>query len=324
MVFLDKIYNLEIKNKFLSQYESSRDSYEYLFKKSYTVEFVLDKDLYQFNLDEIAKIFQLFEPSTKKVARFNGSVVSSYINWAIKEGYKKNENPLEKKGYNWFDQFVDPHNKIHLTEQELIEIEDRLLNAQDSVILRLLFEGIHGSKFSEILNIQKQHIDYNKKLIQVKDDKKGERIIKVSDRCLQLIKRAFSEEKYWNKNGTAENEKRLYSVLIDNNYLIRSNKTKTLNEDRADYFLIYRRFANIKDVAGYKIFSPNSLKQSGMICMAKDYFFEHGEVPNELLIQIAERYNISKVKNNGYLVHNYRLLREFITEDNINMLYGDY
>jgi hypothetical protein len=323
VVFLDKLFNPEIKKKFLSEYPDSYSTYEFVFKHSFDVEDILEMDLYQFSLKEISKVFKRIDPSTKKAARSYGSIVSSYLSWTLREGIKTDNNPLEGLGYDWFDQFVDPKNKLYLSEKELIELEDKLVNAQDSIILRLLFEGIQGDKCNEILNIQKHHVDYKTNTINVINDVKGERQVEVSSRCIQLIKKAFAEDKYWNKNGTATNEKRLYSVLLENNYLLRSNKTKTHNEDRADYFLIYRRLSNIKDSTGYKTLTPNSIRNSGMIKIATDHYYINGEISKELLASLCEKFGYEKVKNNGYLVYPYSQLRGFINEENIQLLYGD-
>ncbi|PKR82362.1 phage lytic cycle repressor MrpR family protein, partial [Heyndrickxia camelliae] len=56
---MKKMYNEEIKRQFLNeQYENERSrlTAEYIFYYSYLNELPLDKDLYDFSLDEIGKV----------------------------------------------------------------------------------------------------------------------------------------------------------------------------------------------------------------------------------------------------------------------------
>lgn len=317
-------YNPNFKNEFLSGYNNNtKHTYSSLFIHSRVVEFVLEKDIFELELKYLSKIFQIIDPTTINNARSFGSVMNTYINWAIEKGYKKDANPLEGLGYDWFDRFVDPNSKIYISDKDLIELEDKLINAQDSVILRLLFEGVRGKDFSEILNIKREDIDFKNSTLKLIDDETGERTLEVSDRCMTLIKKALSEEKYWNKNGETQNEKRLYSLLIESDYLIKTSKTQTQGEGRAEKHLIYRRLANIQEITRYKMFNPNSIRNSGMIYIAAQSYFKDKEVTKEVLKEIAEKFMVKKVNNHGYMVYNYALMRRFINEEEISLLYKE-
>ncbi|MEH7381788.1 site-specific integrase [Bacillus sp. JJ1533] len=319
------IYNYEIKNDFLNEFSDNIESqnvYSYIFKISKPMEEALAKDLCEFNLNEIGNVIKYTDPLNVNVARSNASKISSYILWSIKKGIHTGENPLKEIRNDWFDQYVDQSKKLYFSESEIIGMEDKLVNFQDKIILRLLFEGISGQRLSEILNIKYEDVNFDNNILSLTDDKKGNRQLTVSDRCISFIRRAFTEEKYYNRNGEAEIERRAYSLLVQNNFLLRTNKTRTTNEERANVHLIYRRLSFISEYFGYENLTAKSIQRSGMLKMAYDFYVNNKKLTNEDLKIIAERFSVNKTKVNGYEIYSYSVLRQFINEENIELLYG--
>lgn len=312
------MYNPEVKQRFLKKYP--HDSYERIFLRSYIFEEALQKDLYDFNMDDIKRVLYDLNPLTVGASRSNGRIITSYIDWAIEEGYRRNNiNPLKTVQSKWFDQFVDKSRKIYITEEELKEIENHCVNAQDAVIVRALFEGL---TISELLNLKKDDVDYDNCILKLKDDKKGERTLKVSSECIRLIAQAARQEKYYKNNGeVTENTKRPWNELIDNEYILRPNKTKTKYTDRADEYLIYRRLDVLKRTLGFPYLTSKNISNSGKLKMAKDLYLKEGELGRKQLEKIAERFNLSIVNINGYQSYNLTILRDFITLENLKMYY---
>lgn len=312
------MYNPEIKKRFLEKYPY--DAYGRIFLRSYVFEEALGKDLYDFNIDDIKRVLYELDPITLGSSRTNGRIITSYIDWAIKEGYRKNNiNPLKTVQSEWFNQFVNKKRKLFITDQELEEIEAHCINAQDAVIVRALFEGLTTS---ELLNLKKTDVDYENGILKLKDDKKGERTLKVSEQCLKLIRQASEEIQYYKNNGQiSEGTRREWTELVDNEYVLRSSITRTKKIGRADEFLIYRRLDTIKKTLGFPYLTSKNISNSGKLKMARDLYLKEGALGREQLIKIAERFNVSKVIINGYESYNLTILKDFITLENLKMYY---
>ena len=142
------MYNEEVKETFL-QYLIDEEGYteetvhvfRFVFYKSYDVEDVLQKDMYDFNMSELKQVLLNANKSTLNSVRAFASMIKKYIDWAIRTGLtNSNINPMEMFTVSDYEECIDKSRKLFISEEELIEIEDQLVNYQDKVILRLLFE----------------------------------------------------------------------------------------------------------------------------------------------------------------------------------------
>lgn len=323
---MSKMYNIDTKEKFLSDYPSStRDAYKYLFYRSFGTEDILGRDLYTFTTDEIKDVLISAEHTTLNSVRLSHQVIVQYLTWAAKNGYTFSTiNQAKNISVEELRNYIDYSRKLHLSEEELEEVESKLVNYQDRALLRSIFEGVNGYQHSELLNLTVEDVrkaKNNDNKLELKDDKYGERSLNVSDRCMDILLKAGSETEYHMRNGEAEG-KRTKVDLVENEYLIKSKKTRNVNYGRADRHLVYRAISTISELFELPYLSPKNIEKSGMIKMAKDLLVEEGQLENEQLAKIAKRFNVKQVKVNGYDVYNYSLLREFINLDNIKSLYN--
>lgn len=324
---MTKLYNEDIKEEFLNLYdnENTKSTMRHLFIKSAETEFQKEKDLYDFTLEEISEIMYELNPITANSARTYGRFINYYIDWTIDpKGYRKgNVSPLSGKDVYYFDNFVDTSLKLLFSEDEINHMVSNLMNFQDKVILQLIFfEGIEGDALSELLNIRESDIDFGNCKIQLHDDDKGSRVITVSQDSIDIIKGALEERIYKLKNGEAKGWKKA-SPLVENDYVVKSNKGKAINLTRAAKHLIYRRFSTIGEYFNYKYLTSGNVRKSGMIKMAKDLYIRDGELDKDQLDEISERFNLSKVKVGDAEVPNYFVLKEFINLENIRELYPE-
>ncbi|MEC1697731.1 phage lytic cycle repressor MrpR family protein [Schinkia azotoformans] len=314
-------FNEETKETFLSNFnEESRNTYSYVFRNSKEMEELIEKDVYDFTINQIGKLLESLKLSTSNAAKTYGRVISSYINWAIENNLKSEPNPLKHIGNEWFEQFVNKI-KLFITEKELIDIEEKLVNYQDKVIMRLIFEGVSGYSLSELINLTKEDIKGN--TLHLIDEKSGERYLEVSDRAIAFIEKAIDETIYYNKNGTSEG-RRSTAPLSQNDYVIKMTLLRSDQDSnkKSDKHLIYRRLSTISELFGLEYLTSKSLERSGMVKMGKDLLEKDGKLENEQLVKIAERFAVKKVIINGYETYNYFMLREFINIENIEDLYG--
>jgi integrase len=319
---MNRIYNEEIKEKFLSQYdnEQTQKTIRNLFFNTFLIENTLGKDLFEQNLTELGKSIENSNPATKNVARSNGRFISNYLSWAAENGYKSsNINVLKSVLPEWYDQFVDKTRKIHFSYDEFIDLIGKLENSQDISMLCLFWHGIIGEKFSQLQQLEYKDIDFKNKTIYVKE---RDYHVPVTDECLKYLEKAYNEKTYYqyNKDSKEYSEK----VLLDSNFLLKNLKSPRAQQENqpVSMSVLYNRIHNVKDMLQLEALTPNSLKQSGMIKMAVDLYNQEGSLGYDQFAKIGEKYDFSMIENNGYKYYNTYLMREFISEENISDLYG--
>ncbi|OAS85092.1 hypothetical protein [Metabacillus litoralis] len=313
-------YNEEIKQEFLEKYsDETKRTYSSLFRKVSEHEIFADKDLFDFNFKQLEMLMKRLDFNNANGAKTYGRIISSYLNWAIEKGLRKEENPLKNIGNEWFEESVNEI-KLFISEEELIKFENKLVNFQDKVILRLIFEGVGGFQLTELTNLTIN--DLNGNILHLNDNKHGERFLTVSDRAINFIKAASKELEYYTRNGNSTS-KRTVSPLVENEYVIKSTINKNvINIKAVDRHQIYRRLSMIEEIFSLKDFNAKSYEKSGMIKMGKDLYLEYGKLEDEELQKIAERFNVKKIKIAGEYKYNYLTLKEFVNIENVKNLYN--
>jgi hypothetical protein len=314
---MSELYNSNIKNEFLSKYDNAdtRTTYLNLFRKIAGIEENRKYDLYDFNIEDVKEAMQELKPVTKASARTSGSVISAYINWAAK--YREsNINILSGLKPSWFESFVIER-ELYISETRINEIINRLVNAQDEVIVKLLFLSVNGYQHTELLNLTKNDIKGN--ALTLTDDRKGQREVIVDDETLKIIKKALAQEEYSPKNGSGQRSTE--SKLIENDYVVRGLVRRASNFERADKNLIYRRVTSISEFFGIPYLTPKSIWKSGQIKMAVDLYKRDGEITTKQFNEIAEAFNLTKGTNNGYEMYAITQMKDYINRENLKKLY---
>lgn len=320
---MSEMYNEEIKQEFLSQYpENTQQTYSYVFIRSNNSEEILKRDLFTFSAEEIISVIKDANHTTINSIRHTWNIISNYIDWAVR--YREsNINPAKNISMDELRGCLDKSKKLYLTEEELIDLENSAANAQDIIAPRLMFEGVGGTGLSEICNLHYSNIGWNNNIIKLKDDKNGERELKVSDRCISLIKSAYEQSVYLKGNGQSK-ALNPESLLQESDYILRNIQTSlTKNINGIDRHTIYRRITTLSEYYSLPFMTPKNIEKSGMIKMANDLYKEHGKLDNEELELVAERFNVRKVKIAGMEKYNFQTLKEYVNIENIKELYED-
>lgn len=317
------MYNADIKEEFLNEYpEKTRISYRRIFDKSEQNERALGKDLYDFNLNEIENIMYALTPLTNSASYTYGTQIIAYVKWALYKEYPlTNTNLLLFQKPNFFNKFVDQNKQMYMTESNLRKIEDNLVNAQDAVVLRLIFEGVFGSGLSELKNLKRQDVNFNENKLSLINSKGERREHVVSDRAIQLIGEALDQEIYRKKNGEMTSEYRVSneSELDESDYVVRPTNTN-IAELSAPVTLgvVYKRIRNVAallgglDIPAIKYFTSKNIFRSGVIYYGKQLLNEYGELGSKQYEMIGERFNI----NTTYSI------RYYCNQEEIEKLYG--
>jgi integrase len=327
----NKMYNEEIKQKFLDTYdnEGTRHTMKYIFFNAYENEFPLGKDMYDFSLEEIGKIISSSNPKSVPVALSRGRFISQYISWAIQNNLRKNTlNPLQNIDKDWYEQFVDPELKQYISKNDVDEYTSKLVNHQDIAILHMIFNGLYGHSSSEIRNLKMSDINRDEKSIRLYDDKKGERYIyNVDEKLIDILGKANDDTIYQSSNGQGERQKE--SELVQNEFIIRpARRGRVVEHNPASQITIINRIKMIAEEFDMEDLTPKSIQRSGMIYMAYKLLKEDGrtELNKQDYEKIGDHFNLSKITSNDgkYSYHNKTTMSEYINTDNIKKLYPDF
>lgn len=303
------IFNVETKEEFLKAFdvEGTRKNYLRIFTKTEPIEEKLGKDLYEFNEKELNKLLRAFDSKNRATLESYGRYVSSYLNWAV-EKELTDVNLLEKLKPNDFLQFVVNEEK-YLTERYLTRLESQMENYQDAVISRLIFEGVGGKGFSELLNLKEEDVDFDKNILHlVEDTNKGkvERDLKVSTHTIEIIKGALNQKKYAKRNGNSVG-RGSFLELKDNGYVIKTAVTNAETDEATGIDTIYRRLRVIEQDLGLDSFKAKFIQRSGILNMASKIAKKGVRVDSDILKQIAKRYKINTIHT----------MRSYLTEENL-------
>ncbi|MFO1442909.1 hypothetical protein KDN24_06725 [Bacillus sp. Bva_UNVM-123] len=324
-----KLYNNEIKERYLNERfenEDSRTTIKYVFKSAELIEDVLNKDLYNFSLPEIGKVIKNANPHSIGVARSHGRIISKYISWAIEPMGLRENNIHPMKGINdsWYDTLVDKTKKIHYSKDELIELIERLPNAQDQAFLALMFEGVVGDKFEELRNISYYDVDWNNNELTIRNRDNFK--IKLDNTFMRYIKNAYEAQTYRNYDKETGDYKE--RDLLDSNYIFRNIKSRAKEGEPVSLQVFYNRLNNIKGEFDLEYLTPNALKQSGMIHMAAEIIKEKKKNNKEIDMSYADfekigiKYDYSKIHTVSHVYYNTNLMKTFLTEEKLFELYG--
>lgn len=90
------MYNKKVKEDYLNDKSGlTKKEYSRLFEKISHYEKQINKDVYDFSLEEIMDLFTKLNPKNDKQEKVYRSILKGYINWSIEQGYKNNNvNPL--------------------------------------------------------------------------------------------------------------------------------------------------------------------------------------------------------------------------------------
>jgi integrase len=317
IVYEDKMYNEDEKRKFINNYkESTQPTVERIFKVSQTVESSLDKDLYNFNREQLRKLLFLFMPKTEKSSQANVAWINSYISWAIDEGYRNGVNPLDGIPRDWSSQFVVKGVKLYWTDEEMNEIVRTRKNAADAVIIELLRSGIRGTANSEITNLKAEHINFDTNTLTLHDSNGTTRQVVVSQECIDMCQRALKEFEYEKMNGKPNPDiKAPFAQLVSNNYVVKSVNTRTDHHNDAEKNVVHRRLKSISNELSEPNFTPLNLVASGMLSLAHKLMIKNGKFEDEEVEQVLEQFGEDK----SYSAT--RLKNEFLNESTIRSLY---
>ena len=288
------MYNKELKERFitLKYAKSTQKMVSYLFQKTNSMEVQLNKDVYQFNNDEVAMLMNQLELGSTNSARSQSSYLKKYVAFCIQHGYLETKiNLFDKYNSQNMDRYVNQiakRKRFIKDEEELNKILNICKNPQDKVIIALLFEGVSGVHFEELVNLKKTDVEGNL-LILTRDDG-TERILEVKYRTIEIIKDAIVKDLYYPNNGKGTSSRREYMPIHDTEYVLRPAMHGD-NNGKLNHIVINSRVKRIAEEYKNPHLNPRNIWMSGMIQLAKELKAELGrDLEKEEYEKINERF----------------------------------
>lgn len=335
----DKMFNQEIKLKYLDRFENedTREVYGRLFRKSYEREVKLNKDIYNFNDNDIQSFLkEVVKPKTKESARTYCNVLSNYIDWAIGSSEINDAenltNPMKRRQDYYYEFVAD--NRVYFSLEEKQALTTSLKNKQDSVIIDALWEGIQGTKLSELVNLRIADVQWkNKKIILRDNEGNATREIKYDhDSCpwfdeVTVFENALlanKEYEYLKMNGTVDyidNVRDSVLLPVKSAYVLKSAPTNSKDNEnggqKVSYYTVHNRLEMIRGLDEYSDFkdmlTTKNIVRSGMIYTALQLYKRDKELGRNQLEEICRRYNM-----------NYKWsLKDFLNMDTLVQLYPE-
>lgn len=304
---MNKIYNEELKNRFMEQYpDSTKMAYEIIFRKTAKTEKQLGKDLCNFNFSEIDGLLYSIGAKTVESLVSAVSVLSGYTDFCILEGYVPTK-------MNYYRQFTDKEllkkylnrfavkNMYLKNKQELQLIKNICDNAQDEVVFALLWEGVMGEGLEELVNLKIEDVDFENNRIHIEG--KHERIITVEQDTIDSIQDAIEERFYIRKNETNGDSNMLLNITP---YVIRPVVRK-ITDKKVKPGVIRNRIMRIAELYDNPYITPTNIQRSGMIYYIKKMMQEKGyktfkEVESGDLKPILIRYGYDYTPQNVFKI----------------------
>lgn len=319
------IYNQRFKNQFLDNLESASVApvYSALFNKSREIEEQLNKDLFNFIPQDIDLLYySISTPSLKTLEVFH-SLLVKYANYAISQGQRdSNVNLYSLMSFKELQKYVATYKHQYLTKKEFDEFMEFVANETDVAAYRALFEGISGSKYSEIVNLK--HSDVFEKggkyYVDLCEDKATggteERTIEITPRLHRDLEKAYKQELYLGSNGEAETQTNI--EIVDSPFIFRPLKRGAYqqSEGKINMQTIYRKKILLNELTDGRIKNTNTILLSGMLHYASQIHQEKDELSSQDYLDIAERYNkqIASKYQSQKIKHVQGILRDGLKE----------
>lgn len=141
--------------------ESVIKGYNMVFKKVNHLEEKYNKDLKEFNYEELLNVLPNIKSTSYQSINVKWTLLKKYMEYYDNLDYTKITQEDLKK-------YIEEKTLRYVTREQLLDrIEHSLNNAQDKAIVMLLFEGVMGKAYNDLLNLKVSDIDFENNCINL-------------------------------------------------------------------------------------------------------------------------------------------------------------
>lgn len=288
-----EFYNKELKERFISQIKDNQvvlpysDYYEINFSSTKMKEEELQKDLYEWNHEEVIDYYKTRNyKSSNTLSELNG-LYARYYDFCLREGYTSNiENVFKTITLEEIRKSSRGHYLIHRDEILKLCKDQSIENVVDSFLLLAIYEGIRGKGYKEFAHLTMDDFIQNegKWYVRIYDGKKGDeskmRMIPVSNDLYHLAKQSAEEQFFYFSGRRKKFSKSEDVVKLLDEFAERREKNGTPYEYTLNRFIMRRivfvlDHVSLDDITCGEYLSATDIRKSGMMqylsdCIARD------------------------------------------------------
>ena len=250
------MYGEDQKEAFIEEYLRSKvvasTSLYAIFRKTEGFERNLDKDVSEFNKEEILQMLKSFRSKSINSLLNYVVILKHYSRWMTGV---VGQNAYELIGKKDVEKLVDKNANVLLTREDLDEIKENLLNWSDRAIVELLWEGIAGPNMKELFYFSKENVDFENSIITTASGKRY-----LTENLRELLPKAFAETDVMPYGKTL----RVFHVIGNGRiYKERANSRGVISDD-ACFRYIYRKIQIFRDYLEIPGLTMKNLQASGL------------------------------------------------------------
>lgn len=312
------LYNDKLKKEFIEYLVAQGNSLTIesvanrYFSTASVYEQSLNKDLTNFSMQEIIGLYKYVCTSSLEVLMQMNSLFNRYTYYCKDIGFiDDNMNHFEEVSYDTMKLCINAV-KVSgsiISRKDLIRLSKGFLNASDSFLCLAIFEGLSGTGFSDLINLEISHFKNHKVYLD------SGRVLDVSSELEDFAEESAQTYEFRSPKLTSN----LYYNKNDNRILkdLCNTRTTNITEDRGRINLVHK-LTRLRQRTECDALTYGHLTESGRIHMIKT-FMKQDKEDNPRKVMSAHRdeittrynriasYNRYLLKYSDYLINNSKI-----------------
>lgn len=246
--------------------------------RDFEIQMVNDKKIHEFNYEELICLLKFFNSSSTETLSTYLNIIKRYLLFCRENANMRNTidftRAIDTSVIQSCINTVKHENK-YIERAELLKTIESFINYSDKALYLMIFEGIRGKNFDQIINLKKSDIDFESCTIETTNEK-GERMKKhISQELTNILNRCVDEELYYRDN-TYEGK---VDTLVTSQYVFRPchrylDLSFTQNKIREGEYtseviskttLVNRMYRLAKEFSDAPFLTPLTLYRSGLL-----------------------------------------------------------
>jgi len=294
----------EIKQEYLNTKPTeTAESDAFVLRDFDNYENQVGKQAYNLSISELNEMFATLRNSSKRGAGKNKSILTNYIDFCVS---KKIVSHMENRAkYIDINKFVSRQALLnkYIPKEKVMEYTNLLYNAQDQLLLWLLYIGVRGrttedGTMEEVINLTIDDVNFAENALTLRqNDGKFRLLCDVPDFIIDLIKETYEQETYTENNGEMTNNPRIpdpRSSIINRTGEFSRHIFRIPGKNKFDKFkssILNSRMIKIQKITDNRYITYSSLYFSGMLQMCMDIYKGKGEIIDRDFDNICIQFN---------------------------------
>ena len=320
------MYNSEYKEAFLKaseHAEETKNQYRVYFKKTEPFEAQKGKDLFDMDFDMLEELFYWVQRKTERSAVNFFNTIKNYITWAKDNGYGESPlNPIiDTINTEFVSKYLYKEGTKYYSRKDLFKYFENMNNVRDKALVLALFEGISGTKFSEIINLRREDLTERdgKYYVSLLSDEVDltHRQLEISEELYNMLIESYNAQEYKNTNGRVNR-------IVDGEYIFRKSRIGG-NDVRITVPMLQNTIINVVKPAFDDVqITTTSLNNSGVMYYANEYMSSDRVLTKEIATKVAEKFDLYGLEIKGKKYPSFMRFKEIIDVDYMEEEYGNF